>query len=99
MSRFPAAMQPALFAILTTGFASFMVSGIATLRALGPAPGFLANWIGGWLWSWLSLPSAPWPSSLSPMPVSSEPSTPSSPSTDTPPMWARSTTWLVTRTL
>ena len=52
MSKFPAAMQPALFAILTTGFASFMVSGIATLRALGPAPDFLANWIGGWLWSW-----------------------------------------------
>ncbi len=29
-----------------------MVSGIATLRAIGPGPGFLANWIGGWLYSW-----------------------------------------------
>src|ERR1700757_4999760 len=33
-------------------------------------------------WSCDSLPSAPWPSSLSPMPVSSEPSTPSSPPTE-----------------
>ena len=41
-------------------------------------------------WSWLSLPSAPWPSSLSPVPVSSEPSTPSSPSTETPPRCAMS---------
>jgi hypothetical protein len=52
MSKLPGWTQPMLFATLTTGFASFMVSGIATLRALGPAPGFLANWIGGWLWSW-----------------------------------------------
>ncbi len=52
MTKLPAWTQPALFATLTTGFASFMVSGIATLRALGPGPGFLASWIGGWLWSW-----------------------------------------------
>ena len=45
-------------------------------------------------WSCVSLPSAPWPSSFSPSPVSSEPSTPSSPSTEMPPRWAISTTLL-----
>jgi fructose-bisphosphate aldolase class II len=50
-------------------------------------------------WSWLSVPSAPWPSSLSPLPVSSEPSTPSSPSTEMPPRCAMSVTALVTPTL
>jgi hypothetical protein len=52
MRKFPAAAQPALFAILTTGVASFMVSGISTLRAIGAAPGFFGAWIAGWLWSW-----------------------------------------------
>ena len=50
-------------------------------------------------WSCESLPSAPWPSSASPSPLSSEPSTPSSPSTEMPPRWAISTTFLVTPTL
>ena len=52
MRKLPAWTQAPLFAILTTGFASFMVSGIATLRALGVGPGFLASWIGAWLYSW-----------------------------------------------
>ena len=52
MMKPPAWTQSFLFAALTTGFASFMVSGIATLRAIGPGPGFVANWIGGWLASW-----------------------------------------------
>ena len=39
-------------------------------------------------------PSAPWPSSFSPWPYSSEPRQPSSPSTDTPWAWASSTTSL-----
>ncbi|CFN71721.1 Uncharacterised protein [Bordetella pertussis] len=49
--------------------------------------------------SMVSLPSAPWPSSLSPCMVSSEPRQPSSPSTVTPSLWAMSTTFLVTSTL
>jgi hypothetical protein len=52
MTKLPAWSQPMLFATLTTGFASFMVSGIATLRAIGAGRGFLANWLGGWLYSW-----------------------------------------------
>jgi Protein of unknown function (DUF2798) len=52
MTKLPAWTQAPLFAILTTGFASFMVSGIATLRAIGLRTDFLANWISGWLYSW-----------------------------------------------
>ena len=52
MTKLPAAAQPALFAILTTGFASFMVSGISTLRAIGFVAGFFESWIAGWLYSW-----------------------------------------------
>ncbi len=52
MAKLPARWRPLMFAILTTGFASFMVSGISTLRALGPGPGFFVAWIEGWLCSW-----------------------------------------------
>ena len=52
MTRLPAGAQPVLFAILTTGFASFMVAAIATARAIGAGPGFFHAWIAGWLWSW-----------------------------------------------
>ncbi len=50
-------------------------------------------------WSWPSLPSKPWPSSFSPSPVSREPSTPSSPSTEAPTQWAISETLRVMFTL
>ena len=53
--------------------------------------------VSSWLWS--SLPSKPWPSSFSPMPVSRLPSTPSSPSTEAPTQWAMFTTFRVTSTL
>jgi len=51
-NKLPAWTQPILFATLTTGVASFMVAGISTLRAMGPGPGFVAGWLGAWLWSW-----------------------------------------------
>ena len=44
---------PLLFALLLSGFMSLMVSGISTLRATGPVPGFLALWISAWLAAWL----------------------------------------------
>ncbi len=44
---------PLLFALLLSGFMSLMVSGISTLRATGPVPGFLELWISAWLAAWL----------------------------------------------
>jgi Protein of unknown function (DUF2798) len=32
---------------------SLLVSGIATLRALGPAAGFIGLWLQAWLTSWV----------------------------------------------
>lgn len=44
---------PLLFALLLSGLMSLMVSGISTLRAAGPAPGFFALWTTAWLAAWL----------------------------------------------
>lgn len=44
---------PLLFALLLSGFMSLMVSGISTLRATGPVPGFFEFWISAWLAAWL----------------------------------------------
>lgn len=43
---------PYLFGFFLSGFMSFMVSGLSTLRALGLADHFVAIWIGNWLISW-----------------------------------------------
>ncbi len=43
---------PVLFGFFLSGFMSFLVSGIATLRALGPIPGFFGDWIAAWLPAW-----------------------------------------------
>jgi len=52
MTKLPAWAQPMLFAVLSTGFASFLVSGISTLRARGAGSGFIESWMAGWLFSW-----------------------------------------------
>jgi len=52
MRKLPGWTQPILFALLTTAFASFMVAGIATYRAIGLEPDFAMRWISAWLWSW-----------------------------------------------
>lgn len=44
---------PLLFGLILSGLMSLLVSGISTLRAVGPAPGFLATWLGAWLTAWL----------------------------------------------
>lgn len=44
---------PLLFALLLSGFMSLMVSGISTLRATGPVPGFFELWVSAWLAAWL----------------------------------------------
>lgn len=48
-ARYAAVMMPLLLSIIMT----FVVSGIATMRALGPTPAFLQAWPGSWVLSWL----------------------------------------------
>lgn len=49
----PARFAPTLFALFLSGQMSFLVSGVATFRALGPVDGFFAKWISAWLLSWI----------------------------------------------
>lgn len=42
-----------LFALILSGLMSLLVSGISTLRAIGPAPQFAEMWMSAWLTAWL----------------------------------------------
>jgi hypothetical protein len=48
----PARFAPVLFGLILSGLMSFIVSGVATFRALGLPPGFMLAWVGAWLPSW-----------------------------------------------
>ena len=48
----PKKYAPILFGLMLSGLMSFLVSGISTLRAIGPAPGFVGIWLGAWLTAW-----------------------------------------------
>jgi hypothetical protein len=48
----PARFAPVLFGLILSGLMSFIVSGVATFRALGLPPGFMVAWVGAWLPSW-----------------------------------------------
>jgi len=48
----PARFAPVLFGLILSGLMSLLVSGVATFRALGLPPGFVAAWVGAWLPSW-----------------------------------------------
>lgn len=48
----PHRLAPIAFGFLLSGMMSFIVSGIATARAIGLDDGFLPVWLGGWLSSW-----------------------------------------------
>jgi hypothetical protein len=52
-ARIPARFAPVLFGFILSGLMSLLVSGISTLRAVGPVPGFGALWLGAWLTAWL----------------------------------------------
>ena len=43
---------PVLFGLILSRLMSCVVSGIATFRALGAHPGFIADWAGSWAVSW-----------------------------------------------
>lgn len=44
--------EPIVFGLILSGLMSCLVSGIATLRALGPVAGFMGLWLQAWLTSW-----------------------------------------------
>ena len=48
----PARCAPYLFGLILSGMMSCIVTGIATLKALGPGAGFLASWMASWSFSW-----------------------------------------------
>lgn len=48
----PARFAPVLFGLMLSGLMSLIVSGVATVRTLGLAPGFPAQWLLSWLPSW-----------------------------------------------
>lgn len=49
----PEKYGPILFGAILSGLMSLLVSGISTLRAIGPAGSFLTLWAGAWLTAWL----------------------------------------------
>lgn len=48
----PQRFAPYLFGLILSGLMSFIVSGIATLRAVGFVGDLFGLWIGAWLPSW-----------------------------------------------
>ncbi|WP_411837639.1 DUF2798 domain-containing protein [Paracoccus sp. ME4] len=48
----PARFAPVLFGLILSGLMSSLVSGIATLRAVGLVQGIGGLWLGNWLSSW-----------------------------------------------
>ncbi|QXM24584.1 DUF2798 domain-containing protein [Elioraea tepida] len=50
--RLPARYGPVLFGFLLSGLMSLVVSGIATLKALGPVREMPGAWIGAWAIAW-----------------------------------------------
>ena len=55
----PKKLEPVLFGLILSACMSFVVSGISTLRALGPIHGFLGAWVRAWLMAWpVAFPTA-----------------------------------------
>ena len=53
MIKLPRRFEPILFGFVLSGMMSCLVSGISTLRTLGPIAGFGHLWIAAWLTAWL----------------------------------------------
>ncbi|MEL6101458.1 MAG: DUF2798 domain-containing protein [Pseudomonadota bacterium] len=48
----PARYAHIAFGLILSGMMSFVVSGIATFRAVGSVPDFVTLWLGAWFFSW-----------------------------------------------
>jgi hypothetical protein len=49
---FPARFAPALFSLILSGLMSFIVTGVATAKAVGLGPHTFEKWMGAWSLSW-----------------------------------------------
>ena len=49
----PAKYGPTLFSLILSGVMSLLVSGIATLRAVGLTDDMISLWIGAWSAAWV----------------------------------------------
>ncbi|WP_375571233.1 DUF2798 domain-containing protein [Ahrensia marina] len=49
----PQRFAPILFGFILSGLMSLLVSGIATWRALGLPPEFVAVWMAAWINAWI----------------------------------------------
>ena len=47
-----APLRPARHRARPSGMMSFLVSGIATARAIGIGPGFVTDWLSAWTMAW-----------------------------------------------
>ena len=61
----PRRFAPVVFGFILSGLMSFIVAGIATVRATGLEAGFAGAWMRGWWTAWLFafpvvLLAAPW---------------------------------------
>ncbi|HRE15576.1 MAG TPA: DUF2798 domain-containing protein [Rhodocyclaceae bacterium] len=52
MKKLPSRFAPILFGFVLSGLMSCIVSGIATLRAVGLVTTFPQLWVGAWLTAW-----------------------------------------------
>lgn len=48
----PARYSHIAFGLVLSGMMSLLVSGISTLKAIGPVDGFVAIWLGNWVAGW-----------------------------------------------
>ena len=48
----PPRLAPVVIALFVSGGMSFLVSGVATWRALGMIPGFSGIWLASWIVAW-----------------------------------------------
>jgi len=58
MALLPRRSATLVFAFFLSGFMTFVVSGVATLVAIGSAPGLVAVWMRSWITAWvIALPA------------------------------------------
>lgn len=53
IKRFPARAAGLLLPLILSILMTFVVSAVATMTTMGPAPGFLGKWMSAWSLSWL----------------------------------------------
>ena len=52
MAKLPARFNAFALPIVLSGIMSFLVSGVATFKAIGLPPGFIGQWLAAWTFSW-----------------------------------------------